>query len=128
MVKYNCTPDPEQNPKSNLIPSQSRSERPRPILTSEWRKKRKTSANKRGESSAPPRDQNPNKPSTSEVERNAQAFNNAITWIEIARENFDALGQIVKDNTIFKILGVLDSPKIILSIVIPIHMYFLYMI
>ena len=32
-------------------------------------------------------------------------------------------------NTIFKKkLGVLDSPKIILSIMIPIHMYFLYMI
>ena len=31
-------------------------------------------------------------------------------------------------NTIFKFLGALDSPKIILSIVIPIHMYFLYMI
>ena len=31
-------------------------------------------------------------------------------------------------NTIFKILGVLDSPKIILSIVIPIHMYYFYMI
>ena len=31
------------------------------------------------------------------MERNAQAFNNAISWIETARENFDALGQIVKD-------------------------------
>ena len=31
------------------------------------------------------------------MERNAQAFDNAITWIETARENFDALGQIVKD-------------------------------
>ena len=36
-------------------------------------------------------------PSTFEVERNAQAFDNAITWIKTARENFDALGQIVKD-------------------------------
>ena len=31
------------------------------------------------------------------MERNAQAFDNAISWIETARENFDALGQIVKD-------------------------------
>ena len=40
---------------------------------------------------------NPDEPSTSEVEQNAQAFDNAITWIETTRENFDALGQIVKD-------------------------------
>ena len=33
----------------------------------------------------------------SEVERNAHAYDNAITWIEIARKNFDALGRIVKD-------------------------------
>ena len=97
MVKYDRTPDLEQNPESNLTPSQSRSERPRPTPTPKKRKKRKTPANKRGESSAPPRDQNPDKPSTSEVERNVHAFNNAITWIETARENFDALGQIVKD-------------------------------
>ena len=36
-------------------------------------------------------------PSTSKVERNAHAFDNAITFIETARENFDAFGQIVKD-------------------------------
>ena len=36
-------------------------------------------------------------PSASEVERNAQAFDNASTWIEMARENFDTLGQIVRD-------------------------------
>ena len=27
----------------------------------------------------------------------AQAFDNAISWVETAMENFDALGQIVKD-------------------------------
>ena len=31
------------------------------------------------------------------MEQNAQAFDNAISWVETARENFDALGQIVKD-------------------------------
>ena len=31
------------------------------------------------------------------MERNAQAFDNAISWVETARENFNALGQIVKD-------------------------------
>ena len=31
------------------------------------------------------------------MERNTQAFDNAISWVETARENFDALGQIVKD-------------------------------
>ena len=31
------------------------------------------------------------------MERNAQAFDNAISWVETARENFDALSQIVKD-------------------------------
>ena len=46
---------------------------------------------------APPWDQNSDEPTTSEVEQNAHAFNNAITWIETARENFDALGQIFKD-------------------------------
>ena len=42
-------------------------------------------------------DRDPEEPSASEVERNAQAFDNAISWVETARENFDALGQIVKD-------------------------------
>ena len=37
------------------------------------------------------------RPSTFEVEKNAQAFKNAISWIEMARQNFDALDQIVKD-------------------------------
>ena len=52
---------------------------------------------RRGESSARRQDQDPEEPSASEVERNAQAFDNAISWVETARENFDALGQIVKD-------------------------------
>ena len=97
MVKYDCTPDPEPNPKRALTPSHSRSERPRLTPTPEKNKKRKTPINKRRESSAQRRDSNPDEPSTSEVERNAQAFDNAITWIETARENFDAIGQIVKD-------------------------------
>ena len=46
------------------------------------------------------------KPSASEVEWNAQAFNNAISWIETARENFDALGQIEKD--VAKVLEITD--------------------
>ena len=37
------------------------------------------------------------RPSTSEVEKNARAFDNTIAWVEVARENFDALGQVVKD-------------------------------
>ena len=93
MVKYNCTSESEPNP----TPSQSRSECPQPTSTPERRKKRKTSANKRGESFPPIQDLSMDEPSASEVERNAQAFNNAISWIETARENFDALGQIVKD-------------------------------
>ena len=31
------------------------------------------------------------------MEQNAQAFDKSISWVETARENFDALGQIVKD-------------------------------
>ena len=93
MIKYDCTPDPEQNP----TPSHSGSEQPRPTPTSKKSRKQKTPINKRRESSAQRRDQNPDEPSTSKVERNAHAFDNAISWIEIARENFDALGQIVKD-------------------------------
>ena len=45
-------------------------------------------------------------PSPSKVEQNAQAFDNAITWIETARENFDALRQIVKD--VAKVLEITD--------------------
>ena len=107
MVKYDCTPDPEQNPEQNPTPSQSGSERPRPTLMPEKRRKQNTPTNKQGESSALPRDQNLDKPSTSEVERNAHAFDNAITWIlEIARENFDALGQIIKD--VAEVLEIMD--------------------
>ena len=106
MVKYNCTPDPEQNLERASIPSHSGSERPRPTSTPEKNKKRKTPTNKRGESSAQRWKQNLDEPSTSEVEQNAQAFDNAITWIETARENFDALGQIVKD--VAEVLEVTD--------------------
>ena len=97
MVKYDCTPDLKQNPERALTPSHFGSERPRPTSTPERNRKKKTPTKKRGESSAQQQDQNPEEPSTSEVEQNAQAFDNAITWIEIARENFDALGQIVND-------------------------------
>ena len=97
MIKYDCTPDPEENPERAPTPSHSGSERSRPTSTLERTRKKKTPTKKRGESSAQQQDQNPEEPSTSEVERNAQAFDNAITWIETARENFDALGQIVKD-------------------------------
>ena len=31
------------------------------------------------------------------MEKNAQAFDNAIAYFEVAGGNFDALGQIVKD-------------------------------
>ena len=31
------------------------------------------------------------------MEQNAQAFDNAISRVEMAKENFDALGQIVKN-------------------------------
>ena len=45
-------------------------------------------------------------PNVSEVERNAQAFDNAITWIETTRKNFDALEQIVKD--VAEVLEIID--------------------
>ena len=40
------------------------------------------------------------------MERNAQAFDNAISWIETARKNFDVLGQIVKD--VAEVLEIMD--------------------
>ena len=95
MVKYDCTLEPELEP--NPTPSQSGSKRQQPTLTPERKKKRKTSANKQGESSAPPQDPSMDEPSASEVEQNAQSFDNAITWIKMVGENFDALEQIVKD-------------------------------
>ena len=52
MVKYDCTPDPEQNPERAPTPSHSGSERPRPTLIPEKNRKRKTSTQKRGESLA----------------------------------------------------------------------------
>ena len=106
MVKYDCTPDPKQNPERAPTPSHSESKRPRLTPTPEKNRKRKTPTNKRGESSAQQPDPNPDEPSTSEVERNAQAFDNAITWIETATENFDALGQIVKD--VAEVLEIMD--------------------
>ena len=75
MVKYNCTLELEPNPTT----SQSGSERPRPTPIPEKWKKRKTSANKRAEFSAPTQDPSMDEPSASEVERNAQAFDNAIS-------------------------------------------------
>ena len=97
MVKYDYTSDPESNPERALIPSHSRFGRPRPISTPERSRKKKTPTKRRGESSAQQQDQDPEEPSASGVERNAQAFDNAISWVETAKENFDALGQIVKD-------------------------------
>ena len=94
MVKYSYTP------KSELIPTASRSgsERSQPALTLEKRKKRKTSANKQADSTTIVEilSEDPG-PSASVVERKAQGFDNAISWIEMAREKFDVLGQIVKD-------------------------------
>ena len=97
MVKYDCTSDSEPNPERAPMPSHSGSNRPRPTFTPERSRKKKTLTKRRDESSDQRQDPNPDEPSTSEVERNAQAFDNAITWIETTRENFDALGQIVKD-------------------------------
>ena len=97
MVKYDCTPDPEPNPEWAPTPSHSGSDRPKPTSTPKKSRKKKTPTKRRGESSAQQQDQNSEEPSTSEIERNAQAFDNAITWIETPRENFDVLGQIVKD-------------------------------
>ena len=97
MVKYDCTPDPEPNPERALTPSHFGSGRPRPTSTPERSRKKKTPTKRRDESSAQRQDQDPEEPSASKVEQNAQAFDNAISWVETARENFDALGQIVKD-------------------------------
>ena len=97
MVKYDCTPDPEPNPERAPMPSHSCSDRLRPTSTSERSRKKKMPTKRRGESSAQRQDPNPDELSTSEVERNDRAFNNAITRIKTARENFDALEQIVKD-------------------------------
>ena len=40
------------------------------------------------------------------MEKNVRAFDNAISWIEVARKSFDALGQIVKD--VAKALDITD--------------------
>ena len=79
MVKYDCTLDPEPNPEWATTPSHSGSGRPRPTSTSEKNRKKKTPTKRRGESSAQQQDQDPEEPSASEVERNAQAFDNAIS-------------------------------------------------
>ena len=97
MVKYDCTHDPEPNPERAPTPSHSESGRPQPTSTPEKSRKKKTPTKRRGESSAQRQDQDLEEPSASEVEQNAQAFDNAISWFETARENFDAVGQIVKD-------------------------------
>ena len=96
MIKFDCTPDPEP-PEWATTPSHSGSGRPRPTSTLEKSRKKKTPTKRRGESPVQRQEQDPKEPSTSEVERNAQAFDNAISWVETARENFDALRQIVKD-------------------------------
>ena len=94
MIKYNCTLDPEPT----LIASKSRLEPPQPTPTVERRRKQKTSTNKRADSTPTMEILSKDaRPSTSEVEKNARAFDNAISWIEVARENFNALGQVVKD-------------------------------
>ena len=90
MVKYDYTSHPEQY-SERAPPSHSGSERPRPTSIPERSRKKKTPTKWRGESSTQQHNQNPEEPSTSEVERNAQAFDNAITWIKTARQNFDAL-------------------------------------
>ena len=97
MVKYDCTADPEPNPDRAPTPSHSGSGRPRLTSTPERIRKKKTPTKRRGESLAQQHGQDPEEPNASEVERNAQAFDNAISWIETTRENFDALWQIVKD-------------------------------
>ena len=97
MVKYDCTPDPEPNPERAPTPSHSGSGRPRLTSTLKRSRKRKTPTKRRGESSDQRQDQDPEEPSASEVEWNAQAFDNAISWVETAKENFNALGRIVKD-------------------------------
>ena len=79
MIKYDCTLDPEPNPKRAPTPSHSGSDRPRPTSTPKRSRKKKTPTKRRGESSTQQQDQNLEEPSTSEVERNAQAFDNAIT-------------------------------------------------
>ena len=98
-----CTLEPE----SILTASESRLEQPQPTPTPEKRKKRKTSANKRADSTATVEilSKDP-EPSASKVERNAQAFDNTISWIETASENLDALGQIVKD--VAEVLDIMD--------------------
>ena len=96
MIKYDCIPDLEP-PERATTPSHSGSGQPRPTSTPEKSRKKKTPTKRRGESSAQRQDQDPEEPSASEVERNAQAFDNAISWVETARENFNALGQIVED-------------------------------
>ena len=52
MVKYNYTPDPEQNLEWAPTPSYSGSERARPTSTPEKNRKKKTPTKKRGESLA----------------------------------------------------------------------------
>ena len=106
MVKYDCTLDPEPNPERGPTPSHSGSDQLRPTSTLEKSRKKKMPTKRRGESSAQRQDLNPNEPSTFKMERNAQAFDNAITWIETARENFDDLGQIVKD--VVEVLEIMD--------------------
>ena len=106
MVKYDCTLGPEPNLERAPTPSHSGSDRPQPTSISERSRKKKTPTKRRGESSAQREEQNLEEPSTSEVEQNAQAFDNAIIWIKTARENFDALGQIVKD--VAEVLGITD--------------------
>ena len=79
MVKYDCTLDPEPNPERAPTPSHSESGRPQPTSTPERSRKKKTPTKRRGESSAQQQDQDLEEPSASEVERNAQAFDNAIS-------------------------------------------------
>ena len=94
MIKYNCIPDPKPTPTT----SKSETETCQPTPTLEGRKKRKTSSNKQ-ENFVPIVEIKSEEvgPSQSEVEKNAWAFDNTNSWIKVAKENFDAMGQIVKD-------------------------------
>ena len=96
MIKYDYTPNPEPPERATIL-LHSGSGWPQPTSTLERSRKKKTPTKRRGESSAQCQELDPEEPSASEVDRNAQAFDNAISWVETARENFDTLGQIVKD-------------------------------
>ena len=76
IIKYNCT----LNSEPILTTSQSGSEPPQPTSTSERRRKQKTSANKQADSTLTVEILSKDAGlSTSKVEKNVQAFDNAIS-------------------------------------------------